>query len=95
MDEFGDIVDSIYKTYFTKFWGLDDFEELKSSRKGFRETQEIYDLLTDHGYKYDLLHRTYSDPHGNPVLNPEYVYVRLKYGDKVPWQKGNPNITDK
>jgi hypothetical protein len=35
---------------------------------------DIYDLLTDRGYKYDLLHRTYTDPGGHPVLNVETQY---------------------
>jgi hypothetical protein len=87
MDEFGDIVDSIYKTYFKKFWGQDDFNELKSLRKTVQQNMDIYDFLTDRGYKYDMIHRTYTDPLGNPVLNPDFVYLKLKNQDRVPWQK--------
>jgi len=89
MDEFGDIVDSIYKTYFTKFWGHEDFDEVKTKKNSFKYNQDVFDYLTDHGYKYDLIHRTYTDPHGNPVLNPEYVYLNLKNKDIVPWE--NPD----
>jgi hypothetical protein len=49
----------------------------------------MYDLLTDHGYKYDLIHRTYTDPYGNPVLNPEFVYLNLKNKSSVPWEKND------
>lgn len=87
MDEFGDIVDSIYKTYFKKFWGQEDFDEVKTSRITIRQNMDMYDYLTDHGYKYDLLHRVYTDPSGNPVLNPEFVYLTLKNKGEVPWQK--------
>jgi hypothetical protein len=38
-DEFGEIVDSIYKTYFTKFWGQDDFKELKQKRLTFQQNR--------------------------------------------------------
>lgn len=82
-DEFGDIVESIYKTYFTKFWGQEDFNELKQKRLTFQQNQHIYDLLTDHGYKYDLLHRTYTCPHGHPVLNAEYIYENLKTKERI------------
>lgn len=87
MDEFGDIVDSIYKTYFKKFWGQEDFDELKTSKITIKQNMDMFDFLTDHGYKYDLLHRSYTDPLGNPVLNPEFVYLKLKNQGEVPWQK--------
>lgn len=90
MDEFSDIVDNIYKSFFEKFWGLDDFNELKSKRLTFQQRADMYDLLTDHGYAYDLIHRTYTDPHGHPVLNPEYVYLNLKNKNAVPWQDKYP-----
>ena len=86
MDEFGDIVDSIYKTYFTKFWGQESFEEVKTKKNGFKQNQIIFDYLTDHGYKYDLIHRTYTDPYCKPVLNPDFVFLNLKNKDAVPWQ---------
>ncbi|NBW13992.1 MAG: hypothetical protein EBR82_38910 [Caulobacteraceae bacterium] len=89
MDEFGDIVDSIYKTYFKKFWGHDDFDEVKSSKITVKQNMDMYDFLTDRGYKYDLLHRVYTDPTGNPVLNPQFVYLTLKNKETVPWQKKN------
>jgi len=82
-DEFGEIVDSIYKTYFTKFWGQEDFNELKQKRLTFQQNQQIYDLLTDNGYKYDLLRRTYTCPHGHPVLNAEYIYENLKSKENI------------
>lgn len=86
MDEFSDIVDNIYKSFFSKFWGQDDFKELKHPARTVQQNMDVYDLLTNHGYTYDLLHRSYRDPHGNPVLNPEYVYLNLKNKNTVPWQ---------
>ena len=74
MDDFGEVVGSIYKTYFNKFWGEDDFNELNFKPRTFQRNADIYDLLTDRGYKYDLLHRTYTDPGGHPVLNLETQY---------------------
>ena len=90
MDEFSDIVDNIYKTFFGKFWGKDDFSELKHPRRTIQQNMDIYDLLTDRGYRYDLMHASYFDPEGNPVLNPEYVYLKLKNRDTVPWQDKYP-----
>lgn len=89
MDEFSDLVDDIYKTFFGKFWGKTQFKELKNNPRSVRQNVDVYDLLTDHGYKYDLLHRTYTDPVGNPVLNPEYVYLNLKNRNQVPWKNSN------
>jgi hypothetical protein len=86
MDEFSDIVDNIYKSFFSKFWGQDDFKELKNPARTVQKNMDVYDFLTDHGYTYDLLHRSYRDPRGNPVLNPEYVYLNLKNKNSVPWQ---------
>jgi len=86
MDEFSDIVDNIYKTFFSKFWGQDDFKELKHPARTVQQNMDVYDLLTNHGYTYDLLHRAYTDPQGHPVLNPEYVYLNLKNKNTVPWQ---------
>lgn len=85
MDEFSDIVENIYKSFFDKFWGQDDFTELKTGRLTFQQRADMYDLLTDHGYKYDLLHRTYTDPHGHPVPNPQTEYLMLKNKNESPW----------
>jgi|GEM_PF-2979122 len=90
MDEFSDIVDNIYKTFFSKFWGQDDFKELKHPARTVQQNMDVYDLLTDRGYKYDLLHRVYRDPEGNPVPNPELVYLNLKNKDRVPWADKYP-----
>jgi len=90
MDEFGDIVDSIYKTYFSKFWGQADFDELKINRTTIKQNMDMYDFLTDHGYRYDLLHRTYTDPEGNPVLNPQFVYLKLLNRNQIPWKDKYP-----
>ena len=64
MDDFGEVVGSIYKTYFNKFWGEDDFNELNFKPRTFQRNAD----------KYDLLHRTYTDPGGHPVLNVETQY---------------------
>jgi len=90
MDEFSDIVDNIYKSFFGKFWGKDDFAELKHPRRTIQQNMDIYDFLTDRGYRYDMMHGSYSDPEGNPVLNPEYVYLKLKNQDTVPWASKYP-----